>query len=100
MSAASASQPEDLPGHCPCCGGKVHDPNDLIQFQIYVAGPDMPKEVLYGGICDICGESRPKHKKPLVARIVYTRATTGEFMRQDYRCKECFDKFKRKHRMQ
>jgi hypothetical protein len=96
MTTSSTTSPP-LPESCPCCGDKVHNADDLIAFEMYTAGPETPKEELLRGVCDICGETRPKRKKPITGRIVYTRAATGEFLREEYRCEGCFEKFRRRH---
>jgi hypothetical protein len=87
----------ELPEACPCCGRKIHNPNDLIEYRIFRPGPDVPKAELLKGICDVCGETRSKKRKPITARIVYRRAATGEFLREDYRCEGCFEDFAERH---
>jgi hypothetical protein len=93
----TAITPEDLPGKCPCCGGDIHDPNDLIEYRIFYPGPEVPKTDLIEAVCDICGETRPKKRKPIAARILYRRAVSRKFLREDYRCEECFDVFLERH---
>jgi hypothetical protein len=86
-----------LPEACPCCGGKIHNPNDLIAYKIFRPGPEIPKADLLKGVCDICGETRAKKRKPIAARIIYTKLTTGEFLREDFRCTDCYKDFAERH---
>jgi hypothetical protein len=98
MAATTPSSP--LPESCPCCGGKVHDPNDLIEYRVFYPGPEVSKTDLVEAICDVCGETHPKKRKPIAARILYRRAVSGKFLREDYRCERCFEEFAKRHQRQ
>jgi len=85
---------------CDCCGGGSHDESDLIRYEVYLPDPNTPKTELLKVVCDICGETRSKYRSPIAARIVYYKASTGELLREDHRCTECFDEFVARHSRQ
>ena len=85
---------------CGCCGGKAHNIEDMIAYKVYLPDPNTPKAELLKIVCDICGETRSKYRSPIAATIAYHNASTGELIRQDHRCTECFDEFMARHSRQ
>ena len=89
-------RPEHQQQHCPCCGNKT-DESDIITYEVYLPAPDTPTSELLKDVCDICGETRQGYRSPIAARIIYIRYMTGELLREDYRCEDCFEDFKERH---
>lgn len=81
---------------CPCCGDKTDEP-DIITYQVYLPARDTPTSELLKDVCDICGETRQGYRTPIAARIIYRRHMTGELLRDDYWCEDCFTEFKERH---
>ena len=84
------------PMTCPCCGDAA-DESDIISYHVDLPAPDTPTSELLKVVCDICGETRQEYRSPIAAIIHYMRYITGELLREDHWCTECFEDFKKRH---